>query len=140
MRAAGLDIGTVRIGVAVSDPSGTLAHPRETVSARPPEAALDRIVTVLREAEVETVVVGLPIDLEGREGRSVRMVRMFIRALTKRAPDLRVIEWDERLTSVAAERALTGADVSRARRRRIVDQVAAAMILQGWLDHRGNTR
>jgi putative Holliday junction resolvase len=133
-RIAGLDVGTVRIGVAISDPTGRMAHPRETVAARPLAAAVDRVAAILAEAQIRRVVVGLPIDLDGKAGRAVRMVRLFTRALVERT-GVEVVEWDERLTSVAAERMLVGADLSRARRRQVVDQVAAAMILQGWLDN-----
>jgi putative Holliday junction resolvase len=133
-RIAGLDVGTVRIGVAISDPTGRMAHPRETVAARPLSAAVDRVAAILAEAQIRRVVVGLPIDLDGKAGRAVRMVRLFTRALVERT-GVEVLEWDERLTSVAAERMLVGADLSRARRRQVVDQVAAAMILQGWLDN-----
>lgn len=130
-----LDIGTVRIGVALSDPSGRIAMPLTTVAARPATPALHQIRALAIEHGVEAIVVGLPIELDGTAGATVRTTRRVAEQV-RRITGLVVHEWDERLTSVAAERALIDADVRRQKRRGLVDQVAATMILQGWLDNR----
>ncbi|MCB9507164.1 MAG: Holliday junction resolvase RuvX [Myxococcales bacterium] len=135
MRALCLDVGTVRIGVAVSDPAGRVATAVETIAARPTGAALDRIVELVGHYDAGSVVVGLPLTLDGTEGGSVRRVRALTAALAPRI-DCPIVEWDERLTSVAAERALIGVDVRRDRRREVLDQAAAVLILQAYLDGR----
>lgn len=135
MRALCLDVGTVRIGVAVSDPGGRVATAVETIAARPVPAALDRIVELVSGYDAGAVVVGLPLTLDGTEGGSVRRVRALTAALARRL-NCPIVEWDERLTSVAAERALIGVDVRRDRRREVLDQAAAVLILQAYLDGR----
>lgn len=133
MRILALDIGTVRIGTAISDPEGRMAFPLETVPARPEVAAIERIRCLVREREVTGIVAGLPLDLEGREGAAVRRTRRFLGALGARVT-VPIEEWDERLSSAAAEQSLVDAGVRRARRREVVDQVAATLFLQSWLD------
>lgn len=134
-RVLGLDVGSRRIGVAVGDPSGRIATPVETVSAHPRSAAIQRIVALAEEYEVSAVVYGLPLTLDGAEGGAVRRTRAFVDGVRERV-DCEFVEWDERLTSVAAERALIEADVRRKQRKEVIDQVAATMILQGYLDSR----
>ncbi len=133
MRTLGIDFGTVRIGLAISDPSGTIATPFATIDARPVEAAVDQIERVAKEQNVDDIVIGLPLELDGREGFAVRRVRDFGRRVGERL-GLTVHEWDERLTSVDAERSLIDARVRREKRRKVVDQVAATLILQAFLD------
>ncbi len=133
MRTLGIDFGTVRIGLAISDPSGTIATPFATIDARPVEAAVDQIERVAKEQNVDDIVIGLPLELDGREGFAVRRVRDFGRRVGERL-GLTVHEWDERLTSVDAERSLIDARVRREKRRKVVDQVAAMLILQAFLD------
>lgn len=133
MRALCLDVGSKRIGVAVSDPTGRIATPVETVEAHPRSAAIKRIVALATDYEVDTLVYGLPLTLDGTEGGAVRRTRAFVRGIRERLP-VTFVEWDERLTSVAAERALIEADVRRKQRKAVIDQVAATMILQGYLD------
>ncbi|QDG54717.1 Holliday junction resolvase RuvX [Persicimonas caeni] len=134
----GLDVGTKRIGVAKSDRSGKIAMPHETVDVGRRHAAAEQIAALIEESECHTVVVGWPLTLEGAEGRAVRRVEKFIERLeaaleqTDASPE--IVPWDERLTTTAAETFLIGADVSRRRRKKVVDQIAASHILQGYLD------
>ena len=129
----GLDVGTRTVGVAVSDALGLTAQGVTTVrrtNIRTDLAALQKIAT---EYEVTRVVVGLPLNMDATEGPRAEASRAFGASLTK-ATGLEVEFWDERLTTVAAERVLLEADVSRKKRREVIDQLAAQLILQGWLD------
>ena len=136
----GVDLGERRIGIAVSDSLGVLAFPRTTV-VRGGDPAQDRqvIVNVARESEVACVVVGLPVHLDGREGPGARAARNEAAALAALlGPEGILVEtFDERLTTVSAERALRTAGRKGHARRRVVDQAAAAVLLQAWLDTRG---
>jgi putative Holliday junction resolvase len=133
-RAIALDIGTRRIGVALSDSAGTVATPYEVVQ-RAGEHGQDhaRIAALVAEAEAEVVVVGLPLSLDGSEGPAARTVRAEVDELRGRLA-VPVVVWDERLSTVEAERRLRASGVKGAARRRVVDQVAATVILQSWLD------
>jgi putative Holliday junction resolvase len=128
----GIDPGDVRIGVARSDPSGVLATPVETV----PRGAgdLDRIATLLTEEEAVEVVVGLPRSLSGGEGPAAAKVREFAVALARRVDPVPVRLCDERLTTVTAESMLRERGKKGAKRRAVVDQAAAVVILQNALD------
>lgn len=138
VKALGIDFGTVRIGLAGSDDLGFLAHPLETVSASPLEKALQRLLEVVRTREVLDVVVGLPLHVDGREGERVLQVREFMGQLREILPDgIRYHEVDERYSTLVAREKL-----GRSRRKgrqviEVVDQAAAAEILQAWLDARG---
>lgn len=134
MRVVGLDLGGRRIGVAVSDPSGTLASPH-SVLERGGDTATDHaaIAALIAEVGAERVVVGLPLSLDGTVGPAASGVRDEIEALAAVLP-VPVETRDERLTTVTAERALTAQKVRARDRRRVVDKVAAAVILQSWLD------
>jgi putative Holliday junction resolvase len=131
-----VDVGDVRIGVAVCDPAGSLATPLETVPRR--EAAVDRLVELAREHDVIEVVVGLPRSLSGGEGPAATKVRDFAAALIRAvrthslAVSVRLV--DERLTTVSAERVLRDRGKKGAKRRAVVDQAAAVVILQHALD------
>lgn len=103
------------------------------MAAHPRSQAILRIVALVRETGAERIVVGLPLTLDGVEGQAVRRTRAFVAGVEERV-DVPVVEWDERLTSVAAERSLIEADVRRDKRKQVIDQVAATMILQGYLD------
>jgi len=138
MRAISLDIGTVRIGVALSCPRRRFASPLETVAAQPRNAALARIIALVEQHEVVDIVVGLPLELDGRPGRRARQTRAFTEALASRV-HVPIHEWDERMSSRSAERALLEADVGRRERKDTIDRVAAAIFLQSWLDERGAT-
>lgn len=133
----GLDVGMKTIGVAVSDELGLAAHPVTTVARKgtAPDAAA--IAALVAEREVGDVVVGWPLELSGKVGPRARRVQVFIDALRAVLPASAAIHtWDERFSTVAVERVLIDADLSRRRRREVVDRQAAAYILQGWLDGR----
>ena len=133
-RVLGIDLGDVRIGIAVSDELGMLAHPRETVDARKAKT-VDRVAEIARREKVRVVILGLPRNMDGTEGAASAKARTFADGLrAKLGPDVEVRLLDERLTTVAAQKALhaTGRDVRKSRP--VVDQVAAQMILQTYLD------
>ncbi len=129
----GLDVGTKTIGVAVSDGLGLTAQGVTTVRRTSLKADLAALTALVREHEVERVVIGLPLNMDGSEGPRAEASRKFADTVGQ-ALGLPVEFWDERLSTVAATRTLLEADVSRARRREVIDQVAAQFILQGWLD------
>jgi putative Holliday junction resolvase len=135
MRVFGLDVGTRTVGVALSDPLGITAQALTTVRRTGLRADLAALRQLAHAHDVTRAVIGLPLNMDGSEGPSAARSRAFGDALA-RALDLPVEYWDERLSTVAAQRALREGDVSRERRREVVDQVAAALILQGWLDAR----
>lgn len=134
-----LDIGDKTIGVAVSDEGLILASPVETIKRRGPKADAIRVETLVRERGVVRVVAGMPLTLRGEVGVQGLKVNDFIDTLKRR---LRVpIEtWDERLTTREAERTLIEADLSRTRRKEIIDQMAAVLILQTYLDARAHAQ
>lgn len=127
----GIDVGAVRVGVAVSDPDGVLASPLVTLPRRGSIEAIARLADEHRAAEV---VVGLPRSLSGSAGPAARRAAEYADALATRLAPLPVRLADERLTTVIASRTLSDQGVRGARRRAVVDQAAAAVILQGWLD------
>jgi putative holliday junction resolvase len=133
-RVLGLDVGTKTIGVAVSDPTRMLASPVRTLGRRSVVHDGEAIATLAEGLGVEAFVVGLPYELDGGEARSARLARQIGEALAARTG--RPVHYvDERFTSVDAERQLIEAGVSRARRRKVIDQAAAVLILQSFLDH-----
>jgi putative Holliday junction resolvase len=136
VRALGIDLGTKRIGVAVADSAGTVATPYEVV-ARSGDRARDhrRIAELAAETEAGQLVVGLPLSLDGSEGPAARAALAEVEEL-RQATGLPVTTWDERLTTVTADQQLLEMDLSAPARRRVVDKVAAAVMLQAWLDHR----
>jgi putative Holliday junction resolvase len=133
-----LDMGEKRIGLALSDPLGITAQGLEVWIRRNRQADLDHLLQVAREYQVHQIVVGLPRHMDGRPGDAAAGILEFAGALGE-ALKVPVIPWDERLTTAAAERLLIHADVSRRRRRQVVDQLAAVLILQSYLDYRGQT-
>lgn len=138
MRALGIDFGERRIGLALSDPTGTLASPLETMERRPGKRPpLTRLEEVARRHEVEALVVGLPLDLQGRETDWCGQVRSMGDELGRRL-EVPVAYMDERMTSVRAERTIRSMDLPKKRREEKgrVDAAAAALILQAWLDRR----
>jgi putative Holliday junction resolvase len=128
----GIDYGSVRVGLACSDPSRTLASAVESVSAAP-GVLWPRLLGEVAARDAHTVVVGLPRRLDGSEGEAAAAARAFAAELGRRCA-VAVILWDERFTTAQAERALIGAGRRRARRRDTVDAVAATFLLQSWLD------
>jgi putative Holliday junction resolvase len=135
-RVLAVDVGTRRIGVAVSDPTGTVASPLATVPRRTPAEDAKALAALAAEHAVTTLVVGLPVTLAGREGPAAKAVRAWLDELAPLLPGLDLHFADERLSTAAAERALVGGGVRRRARREVVDQVAASVFLQTWLDAR----
>jgi putative Holliday junction resolvase len=130
MRALGIDFGSERVGLALGDELGMLATPLEVVPAK---EALARIVAIVAERQVDTIVLGMPRNMNGTYGPAAEAVRRFGETLAARVP-ARVEFWDERLTTRFVERMMIEADLSRKRRREVVDKLAAQQILQCWLD------
>ncbi len=135
MRVMGLDLGTVTLGIAVSDALGMIARPLTTLRFEHEDfdRAIDLLLPILKEQEVKTIVLGLPKHMNGSLGVSAQRSQFFKERLEE-ACDIEVILIDERLTTVAAQRMLISADVSRKKRKEVIDQVAAVQILQGYLD------
>lgn len=137
MRAVGLDVGSKTIGVAVSDELGYAAHPREVLARSGTAKDVTAVLAIVAEVEAVAVVVGMPYDLSGREGTRAKRVRVFLDALRAALPaTMELYEQDERFSTAEAERVLIQGDVSRAKRKLVIDRQAAAVILQGWLDGR----
>lgn len=136
MRALGVDLGSKRIGVAVSDPTGTLASPHEVV-ARSGDRRADhrRLVALAEELGVERIVVGLPLSLDGSVGPAAQGVLDEVDDLAA-TTHLPIETYDERLTTVTAERSLREQGMKGRDRRKVVDKAAAAVLLQAWLDGR----
>ncbi|ORT94350.1 Holliday junction DNA helicase RuvA [Frankia casuarinae] len=133
----GVDVGSVRVGVAASDPGGVLAVPVTTlVRDRRGNADIDQLVLIVRERQAVEVVVGLPRQMSGQEGRAVRLVRQYAEVLAERIAPVPVRFVDERLTTVAAHRRMAERGVRSRARRSLVDQEAAVQILQHDLDSR----
>ena len=133
MRILAIDHGTRRMGIAISDELKTLAQPIEFIPAEPFAEFLDRLKTLLKEKEVELVLVGMPRNMDGSYGPAALKVQDFVAAL-KIALTVPIKTWDERLTSVQANRFLIGAEVRRDKRKEKVDKAAAAILLQSYLD------
>ena len=128
-----LDVGTRRIGVAVGE--GTFAFPHSTVERTNVRADVERIVALARERGARTIVVGDPLTMRGERALASEQIDAFVAHLA-RAFDGAIERVDERLTTAAAQKALIGADVSRAKRKQVVDQLAAVGILETWLARR----
>ncbi|MEM7138714.1 MAG: Holliday junction resolvase RuvX [Myxococcota bacterium] len=134
MRVVGVDPGEARIGLAISDEGQTIAFPRETVDARGGLGpSVSRVSQALADEHVGVVVVGLPLRLDGSEGEAARRARALGEAL-RTGLHVEVVYWDERMTTVAAERSLREMGRRGSRRREVVDQSAATILLQGYLD------
>jgi putative Holliday junction resolvase len=136
-RVLALDVGDRRIGVAVSDELGVTAQGVTTIHRRSWAADLAEIARLVGEWGSASIVVGLPLTLESTEGPRAAIVRAFIQRL-ERVVRVPVTTWDERFSTVTAERVLIDADLSRAKRRQVVDKTAAVVILQHYLDSRAN--
>src|SRR5210317_1447859 len=132
---AGLDLGTVTIGVAVSDTFLSVATPLETIKRKKFTVDAEKLLAICNARSIGGLVLGLPRNMDGTEGPRCQATRAFARNLEK-VPglDLPLMFWDERLSTVAAERAILEADTSRKRRAEVIDHVAAGYILQGALD------
>lgn len=139
-RIMGLDYGDKTVGVAISDPLGITAQGREIVRRERPDKlrkTCARIEELIQEFEVEKIVLGLPKNMDGSEGIRVEKTKAFKEMLERRT-GLEVILWDERLTTVAADRYMDEAGIKGDKRKEIVDEIAAVFILQGYLDSIGN--
>jgi putative Holliday junction resolvase len=134
VRVLGLDVGSRTIGVAVSDELGMAAHGVTTLQRRGTHKDVAQVLELVRRYQAERIVVGMPFELDGSVGPRATRVRVFFDALA--AAGLSVDEWDERYSTVEAEATLLEANVSRARRKEVIDQMAAQVILQGWLEAR----
>ena len=135
MRFMALDVGDKRIGIALSDEEGLIASPRDTLHRSRLETDIENLIELARNEDVGEILVGMPISMDGSEGPQAKKVAQFIHALSEHS-EIPVVPWDERLTTVAAERASLEGNVSRGKRRKVIDKVAAAYLLQGYLDYR----
>lgn len=133
MRVMGLDIGEKRIGVALSDPLGIVASALTVVERKTDDYARKEILALARQNDVERIVIGLPRSLDGSLGKQAQSVQHFIELL-KVCTQLPIVTWDERLSTVAAERIMIEAGAKREKRKKQRDSLAAAFILQGYLD------
>ena len=141
MRALGLDVGSKTIGVALTDEVGIAAHPLTVLARAGKIGDIAAIAALVQEHNVTDVVLGMPYELSGRIGHRARLVQAFASALREGLPAVVTLhEQDERFSTAEAQRVLIEADVSRAKRRQVIDQQAAALILQGWLDARGSSK
>ncbi len=129
----GLDLGTKNIGVAVSDETGTIAQARGTIIRKDDKSAIDRIMEMTGEFDVKEIVVGLPVNMDGTFGERAEDSKSFARELEQRT-GLPVKLWDERLSTREAENIMLEADLTRKKRKKAVDRLAAQIILQGYLD------
>ncbi|MEI7886681.1 MAG: Holliday junction resolvase RuvX [Actinomycetes bacterium] len=136
MRALGLDLGSVRIGVALSNTEGTLAVPYQVIHrSKDRNGDHEQIARLVSETEAERVVVGLPYSLDGSLGPAARRALAEVKLLRK-VISVDIETYDERFTTVTADRSLREMNLSASARRKMVDSVAASVILQAWLDHR----
>jgi putative holliday junction resolvase len=133
MRVLGIDLGTKRIGVALSDSGGLVATPYEVIDRSSPARDRRRILELASETGAERIIVGLPLSLDGSIGPAARAALDEAAAL-RTTTDLPVETYDERLTTVTADRSLRAMNVRGRARRQVIDKVAAAVILQAWLD------
>lgn len=138
----GLDVGDRKVGVAISDALHMTAQGRETLYRDSDKQVIDQLITWIIEEDIEQIVVGMPKNMNGTIGPQGEKTQSFIKKLEKKIKysektkerTYEIIYWDERLTSIAAERMLIEADVRRANRKKVIDTVAAVLILQGYLD------
>ncbi len=136
-RALGLDVGQKTIGVAITDEAGIAAHPVKVIQRAGVGADLSAVLTVVGEHDIKDVVVGMPYELTGRVGHRAKRVQEFANALRAALPAaVELHEQDERFTTAEATRVLLDADLSRQKRKAVIDQQAAALILQAWLDRK----
>ena len=136
-RVLALDVGDRTIGVAASDALGLTAQGVETIRRKSWDKDFARLKELMELYETDTFIVGLPKNMNGTQGERCDVVRDFAQRLQKKFNGSQVVFWDERLSTVAAERSLIAADVSRAKRRKVIDKMAAVFILQGYLDNLG---
>ena len=133
MRVMGLDPGDKRTGVAISDPLGWTAQGKKVIESSSFQDIIKEVKELIEQYEVEKIIVGLPRNMDGSLGERAQRVEKFIEEL-KSQVDIPVKAWDERLSTAQAERTLLEADLSRQRRKQVIDKMAAVMILQNYLD------
>ena len=133
MRSMSLDVGTRTIGVAASDLMGMIANGVETIRRTSEDRDLQRIGELIAEYEVDTMVVGYPKNMNGSVGERAQSCEDFARVIGERFPQLKIVLW-ERLSTVAAEKVLIDADLRRSKRKKVIDMMAAVVILQNYLD------
>ena len=133
MRILALDTGEKRIGVAVSDPLGIIAQGVTVIARRDPETDLNEIKRIVEEYKADSVVVGMPINMDGTKGKSAEKVNEFVEALKGRL-SIPVYTYDERLSTKESEKFLISADVSRKKRKQVIDKMAAQLILESYLE------
>ncbi|MBR3498664.1 MAG: Holliday junction resolvase RuvX [Selenomonadaceae bacterium] len=138
MRALALDIGDKTIGVAASDLLGITAQGVETIRRTSNKEDLKRLGELVKNFEATTFVIGLPKNMDGTEGARCEVVKKFAEKIGAAFPEVNQIFWDERLSTVAAAKNLIAADVSRRKRKKVIDKMAAVYILQGYLDSVGS--
>ncbi len=134
----GLDVGTKTVGLAIADTDLVVASPLETIRRKTFDQDCTRMEAIVAERKIGGLIIGLPINMDGTEGERCKETRKFTDRLLSRI-DLPATYWDERLSTAAVERAMIDADLSRAKRAKIVDKLAAAYILQGALDFMART-
>jgi len=135
MRIIGIDYGDSRIEVAVSDPLGWTAQGVETIKWRNNiEEPIERLVQIINQYEAKKVIVGFPKNMNGTIGPRGEKTDQFIELLKNRAEDIQIIKWDERLSTVAANKTMNELGVKKSKKKQVVDQIAAVYILQGYLD------
>ena len=135
-RILGLDVGDRTVGVAVSDLLLMTAQGVETIRREALDKDLARLNALMLEYDAVKIVVGLPRNMNGTEGERCEVVRNFAKEIKRVIPEVEIVFWDERLSTVAASRSLIEADVSRKKRKKVIDKMAAVFILQGYLDSR----
>jgi putative pre-16S rRNA nuclease len=138
MRTMGLDMGTRTIGVAISDELGITAQGLKTLRRKSMEEDLKEIAAIVGQFEIGKIVVGLPKNMDGTLGKQAEMVLKWMKVLSDKI-QVPVVTWDERLSTVGASKVLLEADLSRAKRKKVIDKLAAVLILQGYLDQSRRT-
>ena len=134
MRKLALDVGDVRIGLATSDIMGIIASGYETYTRKSLQQDYAYIADFCKKNSVDTLVIGLPVNMDGTEGPRVEVTREFANGLQEYVPSVKIVYQDERLTTVQAERMLIQGGVRREKRKKVIDKVAATIILQAYLD------
>lgn len=137
MRIMGLDLGTRTIGIAVSDETGFIARGVETIHRKGLTKDLARIAEIVEQEQVGRFVLGYPKNMNGTIGERAKASEEFAELLKQHFPSIPVVLWDERLSTVAAEKVLIEADLQRKKRKKIIDMMAAVVILQNYLDSQG---
>jgi putative Holliday junction resolvase len=135
-----LDLGTKTIGVAVSDVTGLIARGVETLHRQGNVKDFARLDEIIHQEEVNVVVIGYPKNMNGSIGERAKASEAYREELAKRYPQMKIVLWDERLSTVAAEKVLVAADMQRKKRRKIIDMMAAVVILQNYLDSQGGAK